>query len=463
MCIRDRGGGGFTIGAFAVDRQTGRGTIDFAYPLRGAAGELRGLLIARFPVEWLASYFPPPSLPGRTLTVTDRHGIVVMRMPGGEGWVGRPLPAPELALTRRNAVGVAELADDQGKDTVYGYVPPPVPPVGLYLTVSADVDAASRAIDSVSLRSDAESLAVTALTFLFTWFIGARLIGRPIGRLLDATQRWQRGDYAARAALSGRRSEFSRLGDAFDAMAERLAIREEQLRTASQAKTTLLAAAGQDLRQPLQYITMALSILSRKPLDANERRHVQRADRAIDKLAEALDTLTDASSLIDRVPEAQLHSFPIRPLLREIGEEWTGRARAKGLRLRVVASRATVTSDPGMLRTIVHNLVANAIKYTASGAVLVGCRHRHGAVVLEVWDTGSGIADQDFDRVFQEFEQAEPGREGYGLGLWIARTMASRLGHAITVRSVVGRGSCFAVELTPSMAAMAVALSLIHI
>jgi signal transduction histidine kinase len=98
-----------------------------------------------------------------------------------------------------------------------------------------------------------------------------------------------------------------------------------------------------------------------------------------------------------------------------------------------------------MLSTILHNLNGNAIKYTDRGGVLIGCRRRAAELWIEIYDSGIGIPEDRIETIFGELHQLDPTREGLGLGLWIARSTAEVLGHELSVRSSVGRGSRFRV------------------
>jgi hypothetical protein len=122
-------------------------------------------------------------------------------------------------------------------------------------------------------------------------------------------------------------------------------------------------------------------------------------------------------------------------------------------------STAIVRSDPHHLRRIVQNLVANALKYTVEGGVIVGCRRRGATLRIEVWDTGVGIPAAERRRIFEEFHRidtANPrGERGMGLGLAIVDRACRLLGHAVDLRSVEGGGSRFAVT-APLGAAAAV-------
>ncbi|MBJ7418580.1 MAG: response regulator, partial [Niveispirillum sp.] len=108
-------------------------------------------------------------------------------------------------------------------------------------------------------------------------------------------------------------------------------------------------------------------------------------------------------------------------------------------------------TDAVLLRRIVQNLLANALRYTPRGRILVGCRRLAGAVRVEVWDTGPGIPDDKREEIFKEFRQLGNGQsdrdKGLGLGLSIVERFAAILGHRVSLRSVEGKGSCFAVEV----------------
>jgi CheY-like chemotaxis protein len=110
----------------------------------------------------------------------------------------------------------------------------------------------------------------------------------------------------------------------------------------------------------------------------------------------------------------------------------------------------TLNSDRKLLRRVLQNFVSNAIKYTREGRVLMGCR-RHGNMLrIEVHDTGPGIPESKFDVIFQEFQRLHSdgdGTSGLGLGLSIVERMAKVLETPVHVRSAIGRGSIFAVDV----------------
>ena len=223
----------------------------------------------------------------------------------------------------------------------------------------------------------------------------------------------------------------------------RKALRESE-RT-SRYRSRLMAVMGHDLKQPVNVINMCLTLLEPQLGDGEDKETLAYARAAIDTLSGELDALAQASRLDqDRVRIAKV---PIRRVLDNIRDNWSLRARSKGLELRIKESDAVIESDEKLLGTIVGNLVGNAIKYTEAGGVLVGLRRRGGGYRIEVWDTGVGIPEGQREKIFDAFNQLDTHSEGLGLGLAIVRRTADLLGCEIKVGSRVRRGSVFSVAL----------------
>jgi signal transduction histidine kinase len=436
--------GQFRVGDYEIDPIGNSKTLSFGYPIGGErAGGPTGAAIAYVALDWLDSDLQRvPFLPGRTLTVADRNGVVLAQAPNRHLGIGQKLAPPLMEMINAAAPGVVEMRV-QGRPMLYGYVPITVPPANIYVLYGIEQDIAFEPIYHATWRSVALSLLSVLAALLIAWLVGVRFVRRPVLKLLDAAQSWQRGDFSARASLAGRSSEIADLGIAFDTMAAKLELHEHQLASANRIKDIILAAAGHDLRQPLQVITMAISVLSRRPLSDRESQYAQRADQAVDQLADALDELIGVSRVRYGMAQPQRQPVVLDRMLQVIGEQWSAKAMEKGLQFRLAGCDATVQSDPRMLATILHNLVGNAIKYTDRGGVLIGCRRRGDVLWIEIYDTGIGIPGDRIDAIFGELHQLDPQREGLGLGLWIARSTAEILGHELSVRSTVGRGSRF--------------------
>lgn len=229
---------------------------------------------------------------------------------------------------------------------------------------------------------------------------------------------------------------------------------EASLRQAARDKGRLLAAAGHDLKQPLQAILGSLERVAR--LERAEDRAVwaEQGRMAVSRMSSALDSLLASSRLeFGNVPPV-IEAVPAARIIAVLHASFADQAQQKGLRFVLRPCAATLRTDGGLLLTILTNLVSNAIKYTDRGGVLVGCRRRGALLSIEVVDTGIGIPAQDLGRIFDEFQQVDGTRDGFGLGLSIVRRAAGMLGHAVGVQSRPGRGSRFTIALplaqTPS-------------
>ncbi len=345
----------------------------------------------------------------------------------------------------QDSLGEATGAD--AKTKIVAYSPPGSPPLDLLVAVSFDKDSFFAPIERDTMRDGSVILLTVLLAVSAAWALAARRIGAPIRRLAAAATKWKEGDYTARAGLEKRVREIGALGQAFDDLAERLSVRERELRDAAAAKARLLAVAGHDLRQPLQVLSMVIGRLGLHGGGVAERRDIAGAEKALNRLNTAFDTLIEVARLDAGDAAVHRRSIVLGDVLREIWDEWLPAAEEKQLRLRLVRSTAVIVSDPGMLRTILRNLVGNAIKYTDRGGVLIGARRHGDSAIIHVVDTGTGIAKDILPRIFIPFEQIDPTREGFGLGLSIVQRTADALGHALRVSSVQGSGTCFALEV----------------
>jgi len=227
-----------------------------------------------------------------------------------------------------------------------------------------------------------------------------------------------------------------------------LSLAKAEAEQANLGKTRFLAAASHDLHQPLSAARLFAGALGDEVGEGRPRELVQRLEAALDTVSELLDTLLDISKLDAGAWKTQPGSFPVAPLLARLADEYGPQAEACGIELRTVRSGAVVHTDRPLFERVLRNLISNAIRYTASGRVLVGCRRRAGAIRVEVWDTGIGIPEGELARLFEEFRQLgnnpRRGDKGVGLGLAIVDRIARLLDVRIEVRSRLGHGSCFA-------------------
>ncbi|MCF8883731.1 PAS domain-containing hybrid sensor histidine kinase/response regulator [Erythrobacter sp. SN021] len=221
------------------------------------------------------------------------------------------------------------------------------------------------------------------------------------------------------------------------------------LEAATRSKTRFLAAASHDLIQPLNAARLFASALGEEVRGRDQLvRLVRDLDGSISSADRVIRTLLDISKLDGGGIKPRPDPVALNDILDEMEREFAVQARDKGLDLRRVHTSAWVTTDRGLLTSVVRNLTSNAIRYTRKGGVLLGVRRSGEEVELCVYDTGPGIAEDDVERLFGEFQRGESGdREGLGLGLAIVRRIASLLQAEVVTRSVRGSGSRFAVRL----------------
>ena len=220
---------------------------------------------------------------------------------------------------------------------------------------------------------------------------------------------------------------------------------------ANLAKSRFLAAASHDLRQPLQSLTLLQELLVRSDDEDKRQKLLARFDLTLGAMSGMLNALLDINQIEAGVIEARTVSFPLADVLERLRGEFTYLAQSRNLALHILPTTALVDSDPRLLEQMIRNLLGNAIKYTRTGKILLGCRRRGGALRIEVWDTGIGIAEDELHAIFDEFHQidndARERARGLGLGLSIVQRLGHLLGHVIDVRSIVGKGSVFSIAI----------------
>ncbi|HVN42010.1 MAG TPA: PAS domain-containing hybrid sensor histidine kinase/response regulator [Steroidobacteraceae bacterium] len=230
-----------------------------------------------------------------------------------------------------------------------------------------------------------------------------------------------------------------------------------QAEQANATKTRFVAAASHDLLQPLNAARLFASALEEATSDPAVREMAGRIDGSIRAAEEVLDDMLDIARLESGSMRADNIDFSIASVLDGLERQFSPVAARRGLRLKFRPTTARVHGDRVLIRRLLQNLISNALRYTQRGGVLVGCRRRGERVVVEVWDSGPGIADQHRLAIFQEFrrlEQPSPwGEKGLGLGLSICDRIARLLSIELGLRSRPGRGSVFSAGIPAARAA----------
>ncbi|WP_457330041.1 hybrid sensor histidine kinase/response regulator [Rhizobacter sp. P5_C2] len=311
-------------------------------------------------------------------------------------------------------------------------------------------------------------IAVGGVLALAASMLFSRRMAAPIIRLRQATRRIAAGDLAHRIELDTG-DEIEQLGDDFNRMARQLlesyrgleakvtqrtaelAVRKEEAERANAAKTRFLAAASHDLRQPMHSISLLVSVLRDRLVDPQQAVLADKVLLSVAVMEHLFSSLLDISKLDAGAVHPDVQPIAVDSVLAQLAHAYGPLAAARGLSLTVARCRGVVRSDAAMLERILGNLVANAIRYTRRGGVLVGCRRRGAALCIQVVDTGIGIPATHLDDIFDEFFRLDglslDEEKGLGLGLSIVKRSAEILGHPLRVHSVQGRGSTFEIEV----------------
>jgi Na+/proline symporter/CheY-like chemotaxis protein len=238
-------------------------------------------------------------------------------------------------------------------------------------------------------------------------------------------------------------------------VAERTSAADEAKRAAeraNQTKTRFLASASHDLVQPLNAARLFVASIDTETLPPEAALRIRQVGDSLTAAESLLGALLDISRLDAAAQELVCEHIELSRVLEPLAAEFAAMAQARGLEFRRVPTHAVVYTDPRLLRRVLQNFLANAVRYTRSGRVLIGCRRAPGNTLrIEVWDTGPGIAPALQQAVFEEFRrldtEAAGGERGLGLGLAIAERLSRLLGHPLGLRSWPGRGSVFTITV----------------
>jgi len=221
---------------------------------------------------------------------------------------------------------------------------------------------------------------------------------------------------------------------------------------ASHAKSTFLAAASHDLRQPLH--AMGFFIESLKKHQTNEMQFLllQKIERTSDNLRGQLNALLDISKIDAGIITPFISPLVLGDIFNKLRNEFTPLAQEKNIDINIMSVSWVIESDPHMIDRILDNLISNAIRYTDNGGkILLGCRKHKDSLKIEIHDTGIGIPNHLREEIFTEYYQVNnPERnqnKGLGLGLSIVKGMCDLLHYPINVTSSVGKGTCFQITV----------------
>ncbi len=223
---------------------------------------------------------------------------------------------------------------------------------------------------------------------------------------------------------------------------------------ASRAKTQFFAAASHDLRQPLHAMGLFAEALRQKSRDPEVASLVNSINESVDALEGLFGELLDITRIDTGGVDVNPQPVRLQELFARLRLHFEPTAFEKGLMLSFRGGQHVAQADPLLLERILRNLVSNSIRYTEDGGLLVSCRVRAGALLVQVWDSGVGISDSALPRIFDEFYQVQGSRplephqrKGLGLGLSIVKRLADLMQAPLTVRSRVGHGTVFSLTV----------------
>ena len=223
---------------------------------------------------------------------------------------------------------------------------------------------------------------------------------------------------------------------------------------ANLSKTRFLAAASHDVLQPLNAALLSISSLSSLPGTEESRRLCTQVQRSLETMDTLLRTLLYMSRLDGEDITPNIKTVSLDRLFDSLASDFEPVARQGGLELRVRRSGLYVKSDETLLRRILQNILANALRYTRKGGVILIAGCQSNQVHVRVADTGIGIPAESRSEVFAEFSRghqpiasSDRVAAGLGLGLAIVDRLVHALDHRIQLQSRVARGSCFKLSM----------------
>jgi len=378
---------------------------------------------------------------GLTIRIVDQQGRIIQSF---GAYASLPVDPPSFAAALRQQATFSTAPDLLEQDPVRFYTAPILENDGLVgiVQVGQSLGPVQDTLERLLATLLIGMPILAAFAALAGYFLAARALA-PIDQITRTARRISAQDLSSRLNLPTTDDEVGRLAATFDGMLARL---DDSFRRERQ----FTADAAHELRTPLAAMQTILGVVR------TQRRTSEYYEQAFDDLSEEALRLRSLVEALLRLARGEsqtsaLHeTLDLSSLLPDVADSLRPLAEAKGLTLACsVPKGLTVSGDVDSLIRLFVNLIDNAVKYTERGSVRIS-GHANGAVVsVIVEDTGIGIPAEQLPRIFDRFYRVDASRStpGAGLGLTIAREIATAHGGAVEVDSAAGRGSTFTVRL----------------
>ena len=255
--------GDLLVGRYHVGLITGEKVLMIALPVKGKGGEVDYVAWANLDLTWLARHFADRFVtPNLTLLMTDPAGTILVRLPDNNTWAGKPIGDTYMPMVTGTSNSVSDITGLDGEERIIAYAPAATEPRGIYVGVGLSKSPYLAAIAAQTQHNIELILVSFVLALAAAWFGGSAFIRQPVERLLDATHRWESGDYSARVGKEGGHSEIGQLGQAFDAMASAVQTRQQKQQEAEKALATLNAELEERVRAEVTQREEAQSALA---------------------------------------------------------------------------------------------------------------------------------------------------------------------------------------------------------
>jgi signal transduction histidine kinase len=317
------------------------------------------------------------------------------------------------------------------------------------------------------------SLLIATLAVFAAFLIANSVVG-PLKQLTDVARELGEGNLTVRTHLEDN-AAVGKLGESFDMMAQRIEAREDKLKELDHLKSDFVSSVSHELRTPLTTIKTLVRVLETNNIKQNQHdEYLRMIGSECDRQIELVQNLLDLSRLESGAYRPVVSKTNAVDILRDVVSVHQSNAQSRAIMLELVLPEEplpTIKADPAAFRRIISSMIENSFKYTPDGGRVTIIGGRLGSdVVIEITDTGCGIAREDLTRIFEKFYRGRPlsasaminnenpigsnacvtvePKPGIGLGLYLVKTLIYQMGGKIEVKSPVSNniGTSFAIR-----------------